>query len=318
MPLILCSGGVDSSTIVATANQARLSLELLHTAYINHDNNDLEKFSTLLEHYASISHVVSVDAEKYLSGLRYMWRRGFVQNTYAPTISYAMSTLNQQKYEYLVTGSGPDELFYGMEKYPFDYFKAREDMPIEEALAEIDTAYNLNAYRQIMNKTRVEVLEQVLARRKRLYEDIAEICPSIYDAQRMLAYCTVTSQHMHLFDCLARMNGLKHIAPFLEEDFIKLVFSIPIESLIDRSRKDSRVEIGKFHLKKYLQRFMPQSHVWSKKVGFHAPTTKFMYENCFRACLERIDYDSLPEFLDRDKARKLVMDRMNSDRSKIR
>ena len=26
-----------------------------------------------------------------------------------------------QKYEYLVTGSGPDELFYGMEKYPFDY-----------------------------------------------------------------------------------------------------------------------------------------------------------------------------------------------------
>ena len=163
MPLIFCS--VESTVRLLLQQLTKKAvLELLHTAYINHDNNDLEKFSTLLEHYASISHVVSVDAEKYLSGLRYMWRRGFVQNTYAPTISYAMSTLNQQKYEYLVTGSGPDELFYGMEKYPFDYFKAREDMPIEEALAEIDTAYNLNAYRQIMNKTRVEVLEQVLAR----------------------------------------------------------------------------------------------------------------------------------------------------------
>jgi uncharacterized protein YdhG (YjbR/CyaY superfamily) len=309
-PLILCSGGVDSSTLVATASALPKPYELLHTAYIKHNNNDLGKLVTLLEHFPSIAHVASIDSRQYLSGMQSLWESRILQNTYAPTIAYALNSISLNKHQLLVTGSGPDELFYGMEKYPFEYFQSKEHLPVDLALEQIDTAYNIQAYRQILSAEGEELLEQVLKKRRDLYSAIATICPSIYDAQRMLAYCTVTAQHIHLFDNVAAMHNMEHIAPFLDEAFIKLAFSMSIKDLIDPNRRDGKVEIGKYHLKRFLSKFMAEDHVFSKKIGFHAPTTSYMYSESFEPYFNSINYDSLPDFVDKGKARKLLSERL--------
>ena len=44
---------------------------------------------------------------------------------------------------------------------------------------------------------------------------------------------------------------------------------------------------------------MSDDHVYGKKIGFHAPTTKFIYEYSRSFLLENID--CLPTWLDKDK-----------------
>ena len=309
-PLILCSGGVDSSLIVAAASRAGSSCDLIHTAYVQHNNNDLYKLFGVLEYFPSLTRIASISAPQYLSGLELLWKNRIPQNTYGPTIAFALNAFYPKTKKILVTGIGPDEFFYGMEKYPYDHFQAKEQWPVAEALESIDTPYNLNAYRQVLSRKGEEVLDAVISKRKRLYTEIAAICDSIYDAQRLLAYCTVTAQHESLFSAVAGMMGTRHFAPFLDPELIKTVFSIPVRSLLDPDGETSRVEIGKYHFKKYLAELMPDDHVWSKKIGFHAPTTSFMHAPCFRPHFENIDYDVLPAFLDKGKVKALINDRL--------
>ena len=133
----------------------------------------------------------------------------------------------------------------------------------------------------------------------------------------MLAYLTVTSQHIKMFDEIGSINSKKHIAPFLDPMFVKKCFSIPIELLIDNSNLDN-VEIGKKHLKKFLNKYCSNNHIKSKKIGFHAPTTRFMYNNFFEKYFSNIDNKLLPNFIDRDKVNRLIKHRFQpSNKYKI-
>lgn len=312
--LILCSGGVDSSSLVATASAAGAHYELLHTAYIDHNNNDLEKLTVVLERFPSLAHVISIGETQYREGIEWLWQGRHLQNTYGPTIAYALSAVSETKGKVLVTGSGPDEFFYGMEKYSFEKFRGLEDFPIAHSLEQLDTAYNLGAYASVLSQRGLDLLQEVLEKRRRLYVAIASLCDSIYDAQRLLAYCTVTSQHITLFDSLASAHGGRHFAPFMDTDLIKRVFSIPVRSLIEPNSDERRVEIGKYHLKQFLQRYMPQRHVHSKKIGFHAPATRYVSSMTFSPYFENIKEGGLPEFLDAEKVERLLAHRLGPAR----
>ncbi len=309
--LILCSGGVDSSLLVAAANKHKSKYKLLHTSYIDHDINDLNKLLNIIQNYPADTNLFSVDSSKYLLGLKFCWENELYQNTYAPTLAYSLLNNGNHFANQLITGSGPDELFYGMEKYNWDYFTSLSKVSVEKALEKIDVAYNLNAYKSILNKMGLDLLAQITSERRVLYKQIAVIYDNIYDAQRLLAYTTVTSQHMHLFNKMAGFFNLHHRSPYLTEDFVKLSFSIPIQKLIHPRSNRNQVEIGKYHLKKFLLRYMPKNHVYSRKIGFHAPTTKFMYSKNIFKLFQNFDYCKLPKFLDIDKTKGLLSKRLN-------
>lgn len=312
--LILCSGGVDSSSLVATAAAAGARYELLHTAYIDHNNNDLEKLVAVLEHFPSLAQVISIGETQYREGLESLFHGRLLQNTYGPTIAYALSAAHETMDKVLVTGSGPDEFFYGMEKYPFEKFRSLEKFPVAQSLEQLDTAYNLGAYASVLSQRGLGLLQEVLEKRRYLYAGIATLCDSIYDAQRLLAYCTVTSQHMSLFDSLANAQGARHFAPFMDEELIKRVFSIPVRSLIEPDSDERRVEIGKYHLKRFLGRYMPERHVHSKKIGFHAPATSYVSSPAFQLYFENIRDGGLPEFFDAEKVERLLAHRLGPAR----
>lgn len=310
--LILCSGGVDSSLLVTGASNSNAKFQILHTAYTNHDNNDLEKLNGILQKFSVYAHVFSLGSEQYSSGLRSMWRKQYFQNTYAPTLAYVFDQITpENKIQQLITGSGPDELFYGMEKYSWDFFNKLSKFDVTTSLEKIDVAYNMSAYCDILSPSGLLLLEEIRENRRVLYGEIAKICSNIFDAQRLLAYCTVTAQHMHLFDGLSAHYGLQHFAPYLDEELIRLAFSIPTELLIHNPQGETSVEIGKYHLKKFLARHMNKKHVFSKKIGFHAPTTRFMYSNALKAEFNKINWDELPNFLDPKRTKLLVDKRLS-------
>ena len=309
--LILCSGGVDSSLLIEAANQNKSKYKLLHTSYVDHDNNDLDKIYNIIKRYPVDTNLFSIDSSKYLTGMRFLWDKNFFQNTYAPTLSYSFLNNDNTFSNQLITGSGPDELFYGMEKYNWDFFESLSNIPVEKALEKIDVAYNIKAYKLLLNSYGLELLKEIQNNRRKMYKTISSIYKNIFDAQRLLAYVTVTGQHMNLFNNIAKFFNLKHKAPYLDEEFVKIAFNTPINLLINPKRKENKVEVGKYHMKQFLSKFMDKQHVYSKKVGFHAPTTKFMYDKNTIKLFDNLQYSRVSNFLNIDKTKEFITKRIN-------
>jgi hypothetical protein len=131
---------------------------------------------------------------------------------------------------------------------------------------------------------------------------------NIFDSQRLLAYTTVTAQHMQLFNKISELFNLKHKTPYLNNQLVGLALSAPLEDLVELG-SDKRVEVGKKYLKKYLSQYMSEDHVYGKKIGFHAPTTNFVFEYSRSFLIENIDY--LPSWLDKDKTLDEIKSRFN-------
>jgi len=298
--LMLCSGGVDSSLLAyfRSHNLNSRPQSFIHTSYVNHNKNDLQKFINVLELCPSIAFVCSIDQAEYIAGIELLSKNNFYQNTYAPTLAYALGTLKEYRFTSVITGSGPDELFYGMEKYSWDIFEKLSDEPIAKALEKLDPRYNLAAYARLFNSKGQDLYGEVVRKRRALYESIADLRMNIFDSQRVLAYATVTAQHMQLFNKLADIFHLEHRAPYLNEQLVHLALTTPLVELVDIG-VDKRVEIGKKYLKTYLLQYFSRDHVHGKKIGFHAPTTQFVYEYSKSFLLNNIDY--LPCWLDKDK-----------------
>ena len=100
-----------------------------------------------------------------------------------------------------------------MEKYDWNFFESLKSLKIQDALEKIDTSYNLNSLK-ILNPMGLEILNEVIKKRKTLLRNI-KIYSNIFDAQRLLAYCTVTGQHLDLFQNVSSFVNLNHISPFL-------------------------------------------------------------------------------------------------------
>ena len=308
--LMMCSGGVDSSLLACFRSQnfQSGSQSFIHTSYICHNNNDLQKFINVLDLCPSNSFVSSINESGYVAGIEFLSKHKFYQNTYAPTLAYALSSIREQSFSCIITGSGPDELFYGMEKYSWDTFENLSDVPIATALEKLDPSYNFQVYSRLLNSEGRDLYENVRRKRQMLYENIAELEMNIFDSQRLLAYATVTAQHMQLFNKLAKLFNFEHKAPYLNEGLVRLALTTPLDELVELGF-DKRVEIGKKYLKKYLSQYMSEDHVYGKKIGFHAPTTKFVYEYSKSFLLENID--CLPSWLDKDKTLKELESRFN-------
>ena len=301
---LLASGGVDSSALAALIYNNN-NTEIIHSAYVNHDQNDIEKLNSLTNKYSFKTNIFHLSEDEYLSGSRLLWKNRISQNTYSPTLSYCLSKIEFSEKSTLITGSGPDELFYGMEKYPFSLFESLKDLEITKALKQIDTPYNLESYKKVLSVEGLEILTNILNERNTLYKRISEIVESILEAQRILAWCTVTNQHVNLFDTIASIHGVRHLSPFLNKELVDIALSIPINKLIDIKRNNQNVEIGKSHLKRYLLKFFDKDHVYSKKIGFHAPVSKFIHSKIYRNEFN-FNYEYFPSIFDKDKLIKKV------------
>jgi asparagine synthetase B (glutamine-hydrolysing) len=298
--LMLCSGGVDSSLLACfrAENLTGVQQLLLHTAYVNHGNNDVYKFQRIVQKYPSISYLSTLDHYSYLRGIDYLSRKKFHQNIFSPTLATALGRLDCDQFSSLITGSGPDEIFYGMEKYSWSIFEELQKLPRVSALEKLDPRYNEEVYSRLFNKEGHELYEAVLKNRKKLYINIDELGMDIFDSQRLLAYATVTTQHMQLFNQLATFFNLEHKAPYLNLDLVKMALLTPLTELVDL-RGDKRVEMGKKYLKQYLLGFMDHDHVYGTKIGFHAPVNDYFLQNGIK-CFENIT-DCMPSWLDKDK-----------------
>jgi asparagine synthetase B (glutamine-hydrolysing) len=302
---ILVSGGVDSSILLGKSVEVRKNFLAIHTAYKNHDLNDIHKLNKLKKFYKFNSKIIKISTNEYFKGMHNSWKNKYYGNTYSPTLYYALKKDNKK---ILITGSGPDELFYGMEKYPIKLFNKLRSINLIKALEKIDYCYNKESYLKIFNKKGLEIFNKIKIKRLNLYIKISEIYDDILDAQRLLAYCTVTNQHLEMFNKAATSVNKYHVAPFLKEEIIKFAFSFKLNDFLIKDSNLNDANIGKFHLKKILSKMTNKKHAFDKKIGFHAPVSKFFsFRNkMFVNALDKLNYDYLSVIIDIDLLKKRI------------
>ena len=140
------------------------------------------------------------------------FKKNYFGNTYAPTLYYSVDQFKKGGNKILMTGSGPDELFYGMEKYDMKFLKKLSNLKTNIALEKIDTNYNYEFYKRVLNSKGIEILNDIMNKRRLLYKRIAQINKNIIEAQRILAYCTVTNQHFEMFE---KVSEKTHISIYI-------------------------------------------------------------------------------------------------------
>ena len=301
---LLCSGGVDSSLLVYFLNEKNKKFITITNYYPNHKLNDLYKIKSLSKFQKFKLKKIEITSKNYLKGMKLSFKNNYFGNTYAPTLYYSLDQLKNNKNKILMTGSGPDELFYGMEKYDLKFFKRLSNLKTNIALEKIDTNYNYNFYKNILNSYGLEILNNIIKKRRNLYREISEINNNIFEAQRILAYCTVSNQHFEMFEKISKNYKLNHVSPFLNINYIKFAFSIKLANFLniqnERIKLDSNV--GKKQLKEMLTLYTSKKHAYDKKIGFHAPVSKMINENRIRRNLNyNLNLDRLEKIIDIDK-----------------
>lgn len=301
---LLCSGGVDSSILVCLLNKKNKKFIGINNFYPNYRLNDLEKINSLRKFQKFKIKKVKISPKNYIFGMNLSFQKNYFGNTYAPTLYYSVNQFKKSKNKILMTGSGPDELFYGMEKYDMNFLKKLSNLKTDIALEKIDTNYNYEFYKNILNSKGIEILSDVINKRRLLYKKIAQINKNILEAQRILAYCTITNQHFEMFEKVSKNFNLKHKSPFLDEEYIKFAFSFKLKNFLDFNLKKSSFDanMGKSQLKKMLAKHTSIKHAYDKKIGFHAPTSKMINEKEIIKNLDKaFNYDKLEEIIDIDK-----------------
>lgn len=297
---LLCSGGVDSSLLACLLNKKNKRFIGINNFYPNHDLNDLEKINSLKKFQKLKIKKIKISPKNYMYGMNLSFKKNYFGNTYAPTLYYSFNQFKKGLNKILMTGSGPDELFYGMEKYSMKFFRELSNLKTDIALEKIDTNYNFEFYKNILNSNCIEVLNEVIDKRRLLYKKIAQIKKNILEAQRILAYCTVTNQHFEMFEKVSRNFNYKHLSPFLNEEYINFAFSFKVKHFLNFNLKKKYFDanMGKNQLKKMLAKYTSFKHAYDKKIGFHAPVSKMINE---KKIIKNLHYEKLEKIIDIDK-----------------
>ena len=149
-------------------------------------------------------------------------------------------------------------------------------------------------------------MNEVKSNRWSLYKKISKINNNILEAQRILSYCTVSNQHFEMFEKLSKNFKMKHLSPFLNEDYIRFAFSNQLLNFLDfdAEKKNKDANAGKKQLKQLLTKYTSSNHAYDKKIGFHAPISKMIEKKISYKTIERkLVFDKLEKIIVIDKLR---------------
>jgi asparagine synthase (glutamine-hydrolysing) len=303
------SGGVDSSSVVAVmAGLVNNPVATCSIGFEEEEFNELEYAREIASRFktAHHEHVVRADAVEVLENLVWHYDEPFADSSAVPT--YYVSKAAREHVTVALSGDGGDENFAGYRRYYFDkrensirgILPAAVRQPVFGALAALypkadwaprifrgkATFQNLarspiEAYFRSVSAVHSELKEEIFngdLRRELNGYDSLEVLRSYYnkadtaDPLSRIQYVDVktylTDDILVKVDRASMANSLEVRAPILDHKFMELVASMP------SSIKLKGIN-GKYIFKKTLERLLPESVLYRKKMGFGVPLAKW-------------------------------------------
>jgi asparagine synthase (glutamine-hydrolysing) len=290
------SGGIDSSTIVSFMQ--KVSSKPIKSFSIGFSN---VKFDEAVYAKEIASHIGTEHTELYISDfdvinlvfkMPYVFSEPFADSSQIPT--FLLSEMVSKHVKVALSGDAGDELFGGYNQYHFtpklwNYFKM-VPMPLRKFTSNILNNFDLNQ--------RFEKINYLLPSSnqidfyKRMVSHWAEADALVLNSEESESYLNNFNrldekfsfqENLMLIDSLtyltddilvkvdrsAMANSLETRVPFLDHEFIELVWSLPFKLKI-------RDTTGKWILKELLSNYVPKKLVDRPKQGFSVPLGEWL------------------------------------------
>jgi asparagine synthase (glutamine-hydrolysing) len=298
---LMCSGGVDSSLIIALAHKINPDLEMYHSGWDSPSSE--EKYATLVARHLRVPiHVSKTNRENFLR----LWPKALyhfeIPDAHQSTVSlYLMSKqAREHGVKVLLSGEGADELFGG-----YDYnLKLHEKLRWRKLLSlpkirvignMVTTARPLTDgpqgprwFADVANLTTFSKLERALVSQTLFFAGGAQFRRGIR-FQEKLSFVPEPEQiaHSYLLDLLhgnllsllvrndrmAMWASVETRIPFLSNNLLAKWVAMPMRF---RVRAKDGEHGKKYMLRRIASKYLPKEIAYRRKTGFAVPISNYL------------------------------------------
>lgn len=285
-----CSGGVDSSLVVAIGSRLRKDLCIFHADVVG-SCSEREAAAAVARHLSLELRAVEVHPQEFIDSIpKVIQHYGYPFSGHPNSVPFlkVSQLVAQNRVKGVLSGEGSDELFLGYPKYfpPLSKFvrslptlamkkwrnaRGRGDKIHARRLAAGSMVRAL--HHRFGNEEEIEAIEQLVKGRREGAID-----------QRNLLSLKSLSHHLrtllHRNDCLGMAASVESRFPFLDTELVRFAVNLPYAMKI---RFESRVNdprhpffVDKWIVRKLASRYLPRSLSERPKKGFTVRAQKKM------------------------------------------
>lgn len=290
------SGGIDSSTVVATMSKLLDKPVKTFSIGFNEDSFNELKFARITAKYFQTEHyefIVTPDLVKIVDDLVWHFDEPFADSSALPT--YMVSKMAREHVKVVLSGDGGDELFAGYTRYlgtsqkpqlPYLFKKGLNtlsqllphstkgkyylyNISLDPIAGYIDSISYFNRIRKrlLYSQDFLKMLNGQFCKGEERYQSIAESIKT-NDLIESLLYLDrktyLPSDILVKVDRMSMAVSLEARAPFLDQELIEFAQTIPSNLKLKGSET-------KYILKKAMEGIVPKEILYRQKQGFGIP-----------------------------------------------
>jgi asparagine synthase (glutamine-hydrolysing) len=285
---LFLSGGVDSSVLLALLS--RYSEEPIRTFSVGFQesppNRELVFAERTAQDFSSRHTVIRPHATAMLERFPYtVWAADDLMRDYANLPTALLAQEASRELKVVFSGEGGDEVFAGYGRYRASPLERWVKGLISPGSGGFRTSGNFRGPwpARLFGPTLQEALR---ASREPFVAAWQEAPRSWTDLQRMQYTDITTSLPDNLLVKLDRMLmgwGVEGRVPFLDHRVVEFGLALP-----DRLKVNGKQ--GKWFLKRWASRFLPQEQVFARKRGFHVPLDRWLNDDFYERLKRRLPH----------------------------
>jgi asparagine synthase (glutamine-hydrolysing) len=275
---VYLSGGLDSASVLNVLSRQRPFMDInAFSIVFNDERYDESYYQKLVVQTlgANLYQVIGDNSlDQYL--IQTIWHIEHPLIRTAPVPLYALSLcVRNHGNKYVLCGEGADELLFG---YPV-FFANRSS--IEDKIMEYSMLDSLFVFNDVTGRDMVDRAAKYIEKKFGGQHDSIRQKQLIEIFTKLSRYLLVSQG-----DRLSMSHGVEQRFPFLDEDIVDFIFSLPDKWFRNKC-------VNKALLRSFMRRFLPEKITRRKKQGYSAPMAEQIYgSNILRAVKRNIQDDS--------------------------
>jgi asparagine synthase (glutamine-hydrolysing) len=301
------SGGVDSSLIVAMMKKmSNAPVKTYSVGFRNFPSSELPYARSVADLFDTDHHELVLEEECFADNLEKLtWMRDSPLTERSDVPLYLLAKMANEKVKVLLSGEGSDELFGGYPKYACDRFSFAVSF-IPKSVVHFIGSHLPSRYRRVEIALRSMCEKDMATRWSQWFapfttEEKVLLLTNPSKAQNpLLQYVENTAGYSSLdrmlyADCkiwlaenllergdrMTMAASIEGRVPFLDHKFVEFAFGLPTDCKI-------RGLTRKWLIKEVARRYLPESIVNRRKIGFDVPLAQWFRGKLRNMCYDRI------------------------------
>jgi len=285
----LCSGGVDSSIVMALATKVSSNLAIFHADVVGR-NSEKDAAIQLSKHLGLDLNVVSVTDSDFIAEIpkiTYHYGQPFIYHPNSVPFLKVTELVKQHNVKAILTGEAADECYLGYSYLPTEDIIAQFNNRLSKLrkyisrIAPIDRILFQNNFSYSKLSMNLHNRFEIDVETKQLMDEIKShnghnVDNKDYKTLRLLGYHLRTLLHRN--DALGMASSIEARFPFLDHDLVGFAVNLPYRAKIRKSlyaygEKKHPFIVSKWIIRKLADRYLPRTLSMRPKQGF--PTDAF-------------------------------------------